>query len=328
MKDSIFFSLIALFLCISSICCHSKESYESVLDSDDIVVFIESRSPAHGIRSGNFGEVVLMDINTGKKYYLPDDDYYFNRNPIISYDGNYVAFLSNRVGSRSELRIKGVGGPHEIYLYDVRARTLERFGEELTERYPEIFGRLFRLLKWNTTSDGFYLRAGRNKIYEVPITQDTIKYVTSNEDENVWIESFSISVDGRYMLMSTRGHEPKMNRLILYDIEKDSKKIIIESDYYLLAGAWSANSKKFLFSERGVLYEYNLIEGITKVILENTINEDMGIAGYLFYTRNENPLFVGSRNGSTEILKYHIDREEIEFITNNGYPKWYLDVSF
>jgi len=328
MKFSFSLLLIALLFFLPLNGCNTKESHQSVLESNDIVVFIESRSPAHGIFSGNFGEVVLMDINSGKKYYLPDDHYYFNSNPIISYDGNYVTFLSNRIGSSSELRIKGVGGPHEIYLYDIRTRTLERFGEELAEQYPEIFGRSLRLLKWNTTNDGFYLQTQENEIVEVSIEQDTVRYMTSIEGRNVRLMSLSLSSDSRYMLMSTGGNETMSYQLILINMETLTKNIIYESNYVLFAGAWATDNQRFLLRERGDIYEYNLIDGAISKVLKHPITEDMGIIESPFYTRNEKLIFIGSRNGSNEILKYDFERDTIVYLTDDGYPKQYLDVSY
>jgi Tol biopolymer transport system component len=311
---------LLLILCLIS--CTTKHSDPYVLESTTIAVFIESRSYSHGISSGRFGDVVLIDIGSGSKYFLTKDSYY-NTKPTISYDRSYVAFFSNRVGSRLELKIKGIGDPHEIYIYDLNELKLERFGEKISVEYPNTM-RGVHQMKWKPTNDAIYFVNYDNTIFEIHITEDTLNVLTRIE-EDIRIGNISPSNDGEYIAFSTSDRMYTNNEMLVLDLGTKKLTKLFKSDYPLETGSW-LDDGSFLYRDGFDIFEYNILSKSKELIFSSEIHNIRMISAP-FYISDDEIVFLRG-DGQTEIILYNRVKDEITNVTDDGYEKMFIDVSY
>jgi len=102
-----------------------QESPKNVEWSDLLITYIEARTDK-GDGAGSYGDVVVYDVGTNTKYQITDDSYN-DRDPAISPDKRYVAFMSSRRGSRLARDLRGVSLPHELYIFDRKANKTTEF---------------------------------------------------------------------------------------------------------------------------------------------------------------------------------------------------------
>ncbi len=87
------------------------------------VLFIESGS-SDGAFAGDFGDIVIMDLGNGKKYYLNSDSD-FDYNPVLSSDRKGVFFYSKRTGDGFAQKMAGAGGPSELCYLSLIDRSIK-----------------------------------------------------------------------------------------------------------------------------------------------------------------------------------------------------------
>jgi RHS repeat-associated protein len=337
------FKLVLFIFLIPILLLSCRNKNNEVVLSDDIVVFIESRSTTHSITSGSFGDIVLYDLNNGKQQYITDDVYY-NKQSTISYDQEHVAFLSNRVGTRTQLKIKGVAPPHEIYIFNIKEMRLKRFGEKLERRYPDIMNGVYYGLKWNSEGNSLYFCNGKNKIYEIFIeymdSLRLIKTIVLEDWKDLEIIDFSFSPDNNLLaaaILETRYSLSPRRKLIIYDLELGDSSIIYNTSKALNVGAWSKDGKKLLFREYKDIYEYCNIERKVEKIFDQSENEVVRFIDRPYYTNDGHIIFLAQRidvnqnnqfYGIYELFLLDIQNEKLTQITSDGHEKRYLDVSY
>jgi len=325
-------TLIIIILVLGLLSCNSKvgdNSSSITFDSDRIAVFVESKSKDKQI-SNDYSNIVLLEVNNKKRHYVSKDRY-FNFLTAISPNQNYVAFTSNRIGSRTELRIKGVSGPHEVYIWERENNRIKRFAENVENIFPDIMRGSYLDMKWNASNDALYFVNFNNVIFKVPLTEDTLKVLTQIIGEDVKIENISVSGDGKYLLISAiiNGWRRLENikKLILFDIHDSSKTTLYESNYFLTAGAFSYDNQRFLFRDRRNVYEYNIMDRSIREIYIHDDNEDISIGSPPYYKDDDNIIFLGETDDYVELVKYNIKSSELFNLTKNKLDKGYLDVS-
>ncbi len=110
--------LLYLIVCTLGLACSSRKLKKEFYNFNkplefNAAIFIEADS-TDGPLSGKFGDIVIQDLNSGKKFYLNSDTYY-DGHPVLSTDRKGVFFFSKRTGSDFSRKIAGLSWPSGIY---------------------------------------------------------------------------------------------------------------------------------------------------------------------------------------------------------------------
>ncbi len=117
-----------LFVFITSLSCQNKYertfyNFKKALDFN-AAIFIEADS-TDGPSAGNFGDIVIQNLNSRKKFYLNSDTYY-DGNPILSSDRKGIYFFSKRTGSTFSRKIAGLSWPSGIYYLSLLDKSIRQ----------------------------------------------------------------------------------------------------------------------------------------------------------------------------------------------------------
>ena len=171
--------------------CGHEDSDAAALSGTALVAFVEAKSD-HGKSAGNFGDIVILDLQTKKRFYVTDDNFY-DSGPTWSPDGHKIAFLSNRTGSSRSLAIKGVSGPHQLCIYDLDQRQLS-IAEIKDARFKD---GVDAKPAWTPDGKGVFL-AYDQTIFRLDLTSQTVSMVGKiNAASN--ITALNLSPSGKYV---------------------------------------------------------------------------------------------------------------------------------
>lgn len=134
------------------------------------LVYTEARS-SEGLSSGDFGDVKIIDVETGEDMKITNDGFY-ETEPIISPDNSKIIYLCNRESSLSNSQILDLGSERFLYLYDIKTnmtRKIAPFWER--DKKPFKSGYLNTLFFAN--NDNIVFAKGFN-IYNYNFVQDRL----------------------------------------------------------------------------------------------------------------------------------------------------------
>lgn len=320
------FSLL-LFNLITLNCFSQHNSDEKILTRDNLILYIEARSN-DGTGAGEFGEVTLLDPVSKSKFYVTNDSYY-DSSPIWSPDRKSILFLSNRQGSRLSLQIKGIGGPYEIYIFDLNSKELRSFGAKLMEREPRIFGNFFYRPCWAMDGKSILFQHF-NKIYCVDIEAKSLQLVKELGNESFYVNSIDLSPNGyllavEYDTTHDQGNHPLWNRFGILDL-RDLSFHHIADEVSSLCG-WHPDGDRFLalipppkgWYKDASFYHYSFKRArLEKFDLKNGLYDPM----YL-----PNGKLVGllspdtTKELNSEIFLYDPTIQHLEQLTSDGLKK-------
>ena len=218
----------------------------------NLILFLEARG-SDGLLSHPFGDVVLMDVDKREKYFLTDDRF-FDYSPTISPDGRMVLFDSNRVGGPLALKVKGAGGPHEVYVYEIDKQTSRRVDSQTSRKHRSLVSGLFQQLRWHPEGRSA-LFVEENALVQWDITSDSV-WVFKRFEGFSRILDYSLSVHGDSVLALLSSE--KGLTAILYN-RRDDRTVILP-DSLSFASRW-INGGQTLFGWENGFVEYDLSIG-------------------------------------------------------------------
>jgi hypothetical protein len=190
-------SYFSVFLYLHLFGCISRGQSDTIdFSHDDLLLYIEARS-ARGTMDGRFGDVTMLDPTSKVKFYVTNDDYY-DADPVWSPDRRSILFISNRRGGNLLLQIKGIGGPHEMYRFDISTKETHRFDESLILNAPTSFGGIYDPPCWSTDGRSLLFQ-DVNKIYRFDIAAKVVRLVATIGNESYSISEMRLSPNGRLL---------------------------------------------------------------------------------------------------------------------------------
>ena len=237
---------IALILLLSLSCRPTGQSHYSegeVLGARVKVAFVEARTP-HGIFAGEYGDIVMMDIQSQKKYYVTDDTY-FDSSPAISPDGSKLIFTSIRSSDKRMLRELGLAGPLRLYIFDSKTKSISPFAHELQrmnlDRMTLVTG-----LAWDPNGQKIYFSASDNKIYAVNATGDSIWTILELSADNR-VNEIAPSPNGEFIAFAHQRGDLGPFGISIYAKKEHIVKQIDSCEDVLTLGGWNKESTALLF---------------------------------------------------------------------------------
>ena len=164
----------------------------------DAAIFIEART-SDGMNAGDYGDIALMNLRSGEKYYL-NNDRYFDDCPILSFDRERVFFYSKRGGDDLSRIINGVGGGSDLYSISLIDLSIRTYYVNYSESGEKNFGGISCLAPMAGDTAVVYFSYG--KLYIYSFKYKTIKkFWVQSEDFDMGY-NIGVTPDNKYFFIN------------------------------------------------------------------------------------------------------------------------------
>ena len=295
------------------------------------VVFVEERRKDSGIGSPPYGDLVLMDIESGVQEMLTDNDYYKNY-PFFSPGGDTIIFQANDIDDPSVLAVKGTCGPYQTYLLDLSNKKKIAFKVRYQiERAPYLRSTLMNLQMMDGKKIVFRF-LGTNQVYTFRLGEDSIKLLKRFDEFNK-IGELSYKKGRIVFQYHGKGNSIEEYGVAAYDLSSDRTEILANDEWRI--GGWSSHGDAILLSRDSVIYEYNFVLLKKKEVFK-TIKRDSLAIDEPFYVTDSTVVFLGRHIlnvpvesfqnplGNSEVYIANILAQTMRQVTKNGKNKEYL----
>ncbi len=322
-KSKVIILNILILSLVSNTHCQLRKSDPDVLHAKHRAVYVEARNEKDGLQSGEFGDVVVIDLDTQKKYYVTNDLFY-DLQPTWSIDGKKITFLSNRPKNELDRIIIGINGPYGIYNFIIDSLRIERV--KIKGHHDD-----YIYLQWDSDTTLTYIT--ENKIMRLKPSKSLIS--TLKEIHNIlFIDGMSISPASKLITFSIHYDEQKGYQKTEIINFKDSSEIFI-ADKRFDIGGWSKNGRKVLLAYDSTLYEYDYEGKQLRTIFTLPKELKIGIrrafqitnTTFVFEAVKTNMNYAkGTKYYTYDIMSYDIETQGLKRITTDGVQKEGLDV--
>jgi hypothetical protein len=311
-------AIVGLILCLIPNGTIFGQNEQHALCAHNKIAYIETQTvQSTKYSSASFGDVVLFDLDTHKKYYVTKDNY-VDEAPAISPDGKTIAFLSARKGDPRVLYIQGQGGPRQVYLYDIENKQIKLFWN------CDLF---LKALVWSTDGKTLYC-SDNNHIYAVDKEAGHSK-VCGTISGISFIESISISPNNDQLSFGYCIFQPFAYGFGLVHLNNSQVELKHQVQHCLSTGGWSKDGNSLLFCD-SLLKVYDIrnntitpvsIPGEMKDFLVETANYKSESSLFFFAGKYKVYNNGDRRVENYEIYSYDVTTKKIDTITNDGLHK-------
>jgi hypothetical protein len=342
MIRNILFSVITL-IGLSSISC--KNSNHAIVNrnvyddikTDNIAVYVEAHDKAYDITDGNFGDVVVLNLDTKQKHKITDDQF-VDEHPVLSPDRRYIVFASMRIGDKNVLKFRGLGGPRQLFLNDLSNGEMGLFAYPALKVFHD-HKYNFDGLIWALDNSGLYYYEDGQVLF-ISIKEDTM-YTVYQSNDIYSIDGIALSFDSKLLAISYCDSEYNHFGIRIIDLKKKSTKEVNVDNHVPRLGCWSPFEYRLLYqiynNRKYYWYEFNYTTGETRSIEMPGINTNIDIYQVNYLTRDTLLILGGDLiypKDTTmlpycrydKIGQYSMNSKEIEWINADGYQKDYLSV--
>lgn len=194
------------------------------------LLFVEDLDGQGGLSAGRFGDLVLLNPETGARHVLTRDNHY-DDHPSWGPEGRYILFASKR---QQNPRTRDMGAPSHIHRLDLTSGEIRLWGKELADRF-EIVGSVMEkpavspsgnLIGFATYPDAGS-SSGRVVIYDRQ--QDRVRVVA---DSVFFIDRLTWSEDEQHLGFSAvpQGKAIQDYALFVIDVETGNPSLIVKED--------------------------------------------------------------------------------------------------
>lgn len=242
-------------------------------DPEGKLLFIENVDGSLGIRSFNFGDIMIFDPETRTKIRLTRDKY-FDYHPYWSSDGQKIIFESKRIDSNRD-GIYDLSDERHLFILDIASGRIEQFDRDFERRYEGVLGRENSKPAWSPKSNklAFVTRLGRQqKIVLMDLETEQVTDLTGL-NEFVFIDRLRWSPDERFLAFDEK-IELFTRGIVVIRIATLEQYFIGDPAQYSEVGGWSKDGSRILFDSFppgegiGGFYEYSLKTGEIALLYE------------------------------------------------------------
>lgn len=318
MHGSKIIALLLFIPCASLV--SQKTSNDQVLLSNHKIAYVEEHKPYDGTPNGEFGDVVLFDLQTKQKYYVTDDSY-LDASPCISPDGRFVVFASKRLGNPALLQVEGVAGRRELYIFDTTTKSTRRFAELVQKKYSnQMYD--FTSLAWAGKQSLLFSQG--NEVFILSTYEDSL-WRLAHLDTTLDINSFFINPKKDLIALSSMNYDSLYSVVSLINIERGSTSTILKVKRWAKVQGWTSKGEAFLISAASKDTSFLLYQVHQRKLRPLRIpgeGVDFNSSEALFLS-NDTLLVLAARLPSrqTDLLLFDMNSNAIEWLTNDPYTK-------
>lgn len=312
---------LLFFVFIFFISCANKPK---LFRNHPMVVYIEEHTKGTGMYSGNFGDIIVLDLATRQIMNITDDSY-IDEEPCFSHDKKSLIFATSRSGSDRSLMFQGLGAPKQLYLYNVEKGDHDII--DLYNKYKDTLSIDFDILEYSTDSKRIYF-ASQLDVYIYDLENKSLKFVKSYQGNNS-IERIIAIPESNKFIVQYINYDKVIRYLSLIDENRHETKLISLKYGINFIGGWSGNKDCiFVTSTRDELFEYDMnLDKYNKIELAQ---KDFLFPTDRCYRIGENKILsFAKRNedANPEIVTYDLKTKKYEWLTNTGKKKTDLNVN-
>lgn len=336
------FTTSLFLLCLLASCNTYKA--EDLSKIKNKVVFVEEHTKGDGLSSGNFGDVMLLDLDSKKTYNLTNDDFY-DLDPHFSHDGKFIYFQSNRSGSKMDRMISGVGGPYNTCILDINSGEIRKIDFDFEKDIPEYQRTGLEEMQLTRDNSHLYFDAYPPMILRSTIRGDSVTIVKDFSNDKkarfTQMRDMKLSPDDKYLAfryedVPLEGNDvtPRARGLAIYDLKNHGFRLI-DMPHIFSVNGWTSDSRKIIYFADSKINSYDVFENKSEVFLEHP---DIYINCCIML--NENKMFLLAANitteigqgeekyniGNPEVAEYDLKNKKLVWLTNDGLEKDYIDV--
>jgi len=345
MKKSISISVILLFLLTGIFSCYNQQNPKgndtskvllNGFDESDLKQILNSKNKAVYLSFDNlqddFGSIILLDLISKKSVKLFDNRFY-NSNPIFIDNGKIVLFESAQKGNPLQLRVVKYHARRQLYFFDLNILSLRNYFED-TNELEENQIIYFTGLTWDENRKQIYFS---NKDYDFYQLRDgeSKPHLLQKFYKDIKIWDIDLSPNKMYLALWYDDYKEQHSGIYIYDISsgKITKDIRSKKSFTQLLG-WSFDNNIYYQSDSIFVFDCNSNSSIS---FDLNLNKDSLMVKKIYPESNQSIiLFVDhlkylpdlkySVSTSTEIVRYNLRSNKIEWLTNDGRKKDKLDV--
>lgn len=328
---------LILVILLSFYACEFRSSDENVLNASKRIVAIEARKLKDGPTAGQGGDVVVVDMETGRKFYVTND-YYINRNPQWSPGGKSVIYLTNREGNSRWSR-NFLAEPHQNKLY--RFNTEDK---KLVEIFYDYEGKKKKSniysLFWSRCNDLLYFKTSNYRrdshtlistIYKLSSSGGLAEKIVELEDSPN-VRNFVVANSGNAIVYAfsrwDRQQQNYIGGMNIYNVAEKSSINLFDTPGYSITDV-SRDGMSVLISDAYNVYEYDVVNYALDTLLSISPEFIHPIPKYI--DREEIAMFVHRPveiypdNYVVELIKYNRSTNEIEKMSDR--KNMWIDMS-
>lgn len=311
-----FKSFFLIITCALAINCQVKQESDKS-NRINYAVFVEAKTNKTSISAGNFGEITLLDIASGKKKYLTDD-IFFDSEPSISFSGDKIVFKSTRYYKESDQRFIGASSLGGIYVYNLNNDKILDITDKLSVEKRLILKRF----RWGKNDELiFYIRDGR-EIYGYNFNTNDNKNILELNSE-ITIRDFLYAPKCNCLILNQSEGKSYKSKLMVFEI---TSKKWTQIDSIGVIKIYSINDDdNFIFSRNKKIFNYNLVNGAVDYLFDLYINDNIYVRE-CFRLNETEYLILGGIENTNRLLLYNSNQNEIQYLTNGQRDLEYLDV--
>jgi len=321
------FWILAPGLSVLSNACHSYYSVPSDdFSPDGKAVYIEDIDGGEGLMDFDFGEIVIIDLETGNRLQVTKDKS-FDTHPYWSSDGMRIVFESKRL--KSDNPILGLSRESHIYTVDIRSGKIVQLDKGFNERFATVIGKESYTPAWCPTNIDLFAFVTKieNRGFKVILYNKASDSVEDLTEAGKIGQPHSLrwSNDGKYLALDVG----IPSRVGIIDVA--TKEIVVlpnqgVADYL---ESWDCNSES-LVCETFVSETENMVwrffwareQNIEK--LSSSVYEEFYSLGNAHFLDEETVVFIGEPRKSPnklDIYKLNMRTLETTLLTTDGHEK-------
>jgi len=285
------------------------------------VVYVEAKTD-EGIYAGAFGEVVILNIDTKEKYYITNDNYFDNL-PKWSPKGDSIVFLTNRVGNDFSLKVKGVAGPHNLFLYSLLEKKLSKAEIPFQIERPEYLRTKIYNFDWLSKLNLISFRDFQNTFYTCKLDGEKLFEINNHEIRTIFTIKYSNNC--KNIVFDFQGSDDINNSgLRILNLTDSSSSISLHLPNISTLFGWSLDDGYIYFSELNKIKRYDLSKNeITDFYI---IEEKLEILEWIQLSEDEFIILAEYEQKVAEIGILNVKKNQIIWLTDDKKEKEGLDL--
>ena len=242
------FFLLAIF-----ISCDSNQSTEDspVLHSKNLIAYIENPSQ----KGGNgllWGRIVILDIDTQKKFYIKEKESYVN-NPVWITDSKKLVYRSEAEPYNDPSYPLKYKSNQDIIAFDLNSRRNELLFPEFEKIHQKFYIMTRKVIGF---TKGNYLKSQLNVVFQISAHDNKISKLFEM-DSLYYIHDIDISPDKNFLILKVNKRHTTEREFLVYSVKDSSFKFTAKMGYS--GGGWDVSSENFLFCNGREIHNYNCI---------------------------------------------------------------------
>ena len=311
--------LTIFFLLATFISCNSNQRTEDspVLHSKNLIAYIENPSQK-GSNGLSWGRIVILDIDSQKKFYIKEKESYVN-NPVWISDSKELVYLSEAESYDDPKYPLNFKFGQDLMAFNLKSRRNELFFPKLEQTKQKFYILIRKVVAF---SPGSFLVPQLNEVFQITTPDYKISKLVEL-DSSYYIHDIDLSPDKNILILSALELNSSRSAFIVYSLKDSAFKFTTKT--VCSGGGWDISSENFLLCNGRDIRNYNCINDSIET-LKIPVNKPSEVA----YTKDGKIIgFARKEEGDfkpNEVFIFSPKDKKLIWLTNDKIFKEKLNV--